>query len=149
MLSILLTVALFKSTSAVTCEGDQVQTCSCYYRHLKISWKPILLVGSTMPLCLLHNLGLNCQRLEQYLKHNQKSNQVLEEGLGGTITSVNFPNNYEDNTDCSFTILPVPGNHVTLQVNLILHHQDIYLTITTCAPTLAFWSFMRTLQHCT
>ena len=49
----------------------------------------------------------------------------MEEGLGGTITSVNFPNNYEDNTDCSFTILPVPGNHVTLQVNLILHHQDI------------------------
>ena len=48
--------------------------------------------------------------------------QVLEEGLGGTIASVNFPENYEDNTDCSFTIVPVPGNHVTLQVNLVLIH---------------------------
>merc|ERR1712172_342044 len=44
-----------------------------------------------------------------------EGDQALEEGLGGTITSVNYPNNYEDNTDCSFTILPVPGNHVTLQ----------------------------------
>merc|ERR1711971_220003 len=44
-----------------------------------------------------------------------EGDQVLEEGLGGTIASVNFPENYEDNTDCSFTIVPVPGNHVTLQ----------------------------------
>merc|ERR1712172_456601 len=28
-----------------------------------------------------------------------EGDQALEEGLGGTITSVNFPNNYEDNTD--------------------------------------------------
>ena len=47
------------------------------------------------------------------------SNQVLEEGLGGTITSANFPENYEHNTDCSFTIVPVPGNHVALKVNLV------------------------------
>ena len=58
------------------------------------------------------------------LEHCWKLCQVLEEGLGGTITSVNFPENYEHNTDCSFTIVPVPGNHVTLQVNLVLIHLE-------------------------
>ena len=37
MLSILLIVALFKGSAALACEGDQVQTSSCYYCHLKIS----------------------------------------------------------------------------------------------------------------
>ena len=45
--------------------------------------------------------------------------QELNDGLGGTITSANFPENYDHNTDCSFTILPVPGNHVTLQVTIL------------------------------
>ena len=45
--------------------------------------------------------------------------QELNDGLGGTITSANFPENYDHNTDCSFTILPVPGNHVTLQVTTL------------------------------
>ena len=45
--------------------------------------------------------------------------QELNDGLGGTITSANVPENYDHNTDCSFTILPVPGNHVTLQVTLL------------------------------
>ena len=85
----------------------------------------------SMLLCLWHNLGLNCQRLEQSLEHEWKSNQVLEEGLGGTLTSVNFPENYEDNTDCSFTITPVPGNHVTLQVDLILLHHEIHRNLWT------------------
>jgi len=44
-----------------------------------------------------------------------QGDQELNDGLGGTITSANFPENYDHNTDCSFTILPVPGNHVTLQ----------------------------------
>ena len=69
----------------------------------------------SMLLCLWYILG---QGLEQSLEYYWLLNQVLEEGLGGTVTSVNFPNNYQDNTDCAFTILPVPGNHVTLQVNL-------------------------------
>ena len=45
--------------------------------------------------------------------------QELNDGLGGTITSANFPENYDHNMDCSFTILPVPGNHVTLQVTTL------------------------------
>ena len=80
------------------------------------------------------------------LEHCWKLYQVLEEGLGGTIASVNFPENYEDNTDCSFTIVPVPGNHVTLQVNLVfihlesLHHVRLCVCHSICR-TSWFYSF--------
>jgi hypothetical protein len=37
------------------------------------------------------------------------------DGVGGTIQSPNFPDNYNHNTDCSFLIVPFPGNSVTLR----------------------------------
>ena len=74
-----------------------------------------------------HLITSLCQKhhsLLLLLLYYEFPNQVLEEGLGGTITSANFPENYEHNTDCSFTIVPVPGNHVALKVNLVIFHQD-------------------------
>ena len=37
------------------------------------------------------------------------------DGVEGTIQSPNYPNNYDHDTDCSFLIVPLPGNSVTLQ----------------------------------
>ena len=41
--------------------------------------------------------------------------QVLDDGFGGLMSSPSYPDNYEDNVDCSFTILPQPGNSVTIE----------------------------------
>jgi len=37
------------------------------------------------------------------------------DGLEGTLQSPNYPNNYDDDTDCSFLIDPIPGTYVTLK----------------------------------
>ena len=44
---------------------------------------------------------------------------MLDSGLGGTLTSANYPDNYEHNTDCSFTISPIPGNSITIEFQVI------------------------------
>ena len=64
--------------------------------------------------------------------HRRQLWQVLDSGLGGTLTSANYPDNYEHNTDCSFTITPIPGNSVTIEFQVIV----IMIIIFTMSPIL-------------
>ena len=149
MLSILLTVAFFRGTTAVACEGDQVEklisihgenTCVCYFESIFLTTS-IMSSWHAWHDYIQCNVSKNSQSKSgtqlrilssphdfivskswttlSFCFCYEFSNQVLEEGLGGTITSANFPENYEHNTDCSFTIVPVPGNHVAVKVNLV------------------------------
>ena len=92
-----------------------------------------------------HLITSLCQKhhsLLLLLLYYEFPNQVLEEGLGGTITSANFPGNYEHNTDCSFTIVPVPGNHVALKVNLVIFHPSSWWWRPHIAACILCWSLL-------
>merc|ERR1719209_2216163 len=75
----------------------------------------MLLPLSLTPTNMLLPISLTLAALGPAMAIVCHGDQVLDSGLGGTLTSANYPDNYEHNTDCSFTITPIPGNSVTIE----------------------------------